>query len=322
MIRGRQNTGRPLKILMMADANYLAHVSRVLEIAKVLRDSGGVEVVIAGDGRFMKLPEAEGFPLDSVFTVPREKTLEYAKKAGLVSYSWWSDMITRSVESDLTCIRRNKPDLVVGDLRWSLSLSCRAMKVPYISITNAHWTQYFGCRIKGLDDHFTTNLFGRHMGGALLNQLKGVMLRYWALPFRALGKRLGVPEEGATNLYDFIEGDMTLLADIPEYGVTKDLPPRVRYVGPILWEANLPEPPWLETLDRDRSTLYFTMGSTGSSRFFDEAVRIFGDSGYQVLMTTGGLPQNITGPGEECRRTATSRSSPRDSPSWRRATWW
>jgi UDP:flavonoid glycosyltransferase YjiC (YdhE family) len=56
-----------------------------------------------------------------------------------------------------------------------------------------------------------------------------------------------------------------------------------------LWEADLPVPAWLGRLDPARPTVYFTMGSTGDTQFFHEAIRVFGDSEYQVLITTGGL---------------------------------
>src|SRR5262249_45511834 len=67
------------------------------------------------------------------------------------------------------------------------------------------------------------------------------------------------------------------------------MPENYRYIGPITWEADLPEPAWLQRLDPSRPTLYFTMGSTGDAQFFDEAIRVFGDTEYQILITTGGL---------------------------------
>ena len=285
---------------MVADANYLAHASRILEIAKVLRDHGRCDITIAGGGRFMRLFESEGFELDTVLVGPRDVVIELARKAGLVSYSWWSGFVNDAIRSDLECIERTKPDLVVGDLHWSLTPACQMRSIPYISITNAHWTKYYGCRVRALDDHFTTNLFGRRMGSFLLNRLKKYALFYWALPFRIHGRKNDIQTKKATSIYDIIEGDMTFLADIPEYGVTKGLPPRVKYVGPIPWEPDLPDPPWLSSLDPGRPTFYCTMGSTGSSKFFEEAVKIFGDSPYQVLITTGGLPLDVGRVPENC----------------------
>src|SRR5439155_7109040 len=96
-----------------------------------------------------------------------------------------------------------------------------------------------------------------------------------------------------SSLYDLIEGDVTLLADIPEYGTTVDRPDHVRYVGPIPWHAEIPPPAWLKRLDPERPTLYFTLGSTGDAQFFEEAVRVFGGTRYQVLITTGGISADL-----------------------------
>ena len=121
---------------------------------------------------------------------------------------------------------------------------------------------------------------------------------YYSLGYTKLRQRHHLPP--VHSIYDLIEGDMTLLADIPEYmATTPQMPDNYRYVGPILWRANLPVPSWLARLDRRRPTLYFTMGSTGDAQFFNEAIRVFGDTEYQVLITTGGLadlgrvPSNI-----------------------------
>lgn len=275
---------------MVTDANYLAHASRILEVAKVLRDHECCDIIIAGDGRFMRLFEAEGFALEHVLVGPREVVIELARKAGLVRYSWWSGFVNDAIQSDLECIERTRPDLVVGDLHWSLKPACQMTKTPYISITNAHWTKYYGCKVRALEDHFTTNLLGRRLGSVLLNRLKKYILFYWALPFRIHGKKNNIQTKQTTSIYDIIEGDLTFLADIPEYGVTRGLPGTVKYVGPILWEPDLPDPPWISSLDPDRPAFYCTMGSTGSSNFFEDTVKAFGDSRYQVMITSGGLP--------------------------------
>jgi UDP:flavonoid glycosyltransferase YjiC (YdhE family) len=73
--------------------------------------------------------------------------------------------------------------------------------------------------------------------------------------------------------------------------VRQGAPSTLRYVGPLLWDADIPLPSWYSGLERGRPTVYFTMGSTGDARFFEEAVRVFGGTGYQVLITTGGLAE-------------------------------
>ena len=191
------------------------------------------------------------------------------------------------MQSDIDVLTALRPDIVVGDLRMSLSTSARHMRLPYVSITNAAWTSRYGERIHVPEGHLSTKLLGHKLADALFPRVKDMLTWYWARGYDAVRKRLGLPP--LRSLYDLIEGDVTLLADVPEYFPITDSPLRYRYVGPIMWRAALPKPRWLGQLSQKRPTLYFTMGSTGDTRFFTEAVRVFGDTDYQVLITTGGL---------------------------------
>ncbi len=277
------------KILMMSDANFLAHVSRCLEIAKVLRRDHDYEVVFAGEGKFMDMPRRLGFETDTVYTVPGERTLELARRAGFVSYRWWNRVCNLSIESDLACIERQKPDAVLGDMHWSAGTAAERMGLPYISVTNAHWTNYSSAPIRGFNDHFVTRIVGKKRAAQVYPFLRDGVGRYWILPYLKYRKKHGMSIDGWRNILTLVEGDLTLVADIPEYGPLEDPPDSFRYVGPILWEPEMPDPPWLEKLDPERPVFYFTMGSSGYTRFFNQAIQVFGDTEYQVVITTGGL---------------------------------
>jgi len=106
-------------------------------------------------------------------------------------------------------------------------------------------------------------------------------------PLRKLYKQMGLPP--CKNILGAIAGDLNLLCDIPEYGPTKNLPPNFHYVGPIVWEPDSQPPEWLDQIRPEQPTLYFTMGSTGYPRFFQEAIDIFGNTKFQCIMTTGGM---------------------------------
>lgn len=274
---------------MLADANFLAHVSRCTEIGKVLRRDYGFEVVVAGDGKFMRLPRELGFGTDKVYTVAGERTLELARRAGLVNYGWWKNACLRSIESDVECIRRQKPDAVIGDMHWSARTACDVAGVPYISITNAHWTNYFGAEMRALEDHFLTHMLGRRLSRHCVPILRDWIGRYWVHPYVQYRKSHGMDLSRWKNILSLAEGDLTLMADIPEYGPTENKPSNYRYVGPVLWEPDIPLPAWYDHLDPERPVFYFTMGSTGYNRFFNQAMQIFGDTEYQIIITTGGL---------------------------------
>jgi MGT family glycosyltransferase len=279
---------RQKTVAIFADGGFLAHVTRSFEIGRVLQACFGHRVVFCGSGPYMHIPAEAGFEVRPVYTVDRDMTMKLAKRAGLCSLSWWRAECERSVKSDLEVLKSLKPDLVVGDMHWSLCTSARVAQIPYVAITNAAWTRYYAEPIEPPAGHFSTKIFGERLTRAMFPKIKNVLTWYYSLGYTELRKEYGLPP--VKSIYDLIEGDMTLLADVPEYmPTTEEMPSNYRYVGPIMWEADLPEPRWLDKLDPRRPTLYFTMGSTGDAQFFNEAIRVFGDTEYQVLITTGGL---------------------------------
>jgi MGT family glycosyltransferase len=275
-------------VALFADGGFLAHVTRAFEVGRTLARCFGHRVVFCGQGPYMHIPADAGFEVRPIYTVDREVTMALARRAGLCSLSWWTEQCERSVESDLEVIRALRPDAVVGDMHWSLCTSARICGVPYVAITNAAWTRHYAEPIEPPAGHFATRVLGERLSRALFPRIKDLLTWYYSLGYRRVREQSGLPP--VRSIYDLIEGDMTLLADVPEFmSTTSEMPASHRYVGPILWNASLPTPPWLAQLDRRRPTLYFTMGSTGDAQFFNEAIRVFGETEYQVLITTGGL---------------------------------
>jgi UDP:flavonoid glycosyltransferase YjiC (YdhE family) len=281
--------GRPPRILLFPDANFLAHVSRLLEIGKVLRDGHGATVAFAGEGAYLALARDEGFATFPCFTVPRERTLALARRAALMDPFWWRRVVLRSIRSDVEVIARERPDVVVGDMHWSLRAAAAECAVPYVSVVNAAWTNHLDHRMAALDGHLLTRLLGRRLATAVFPAFKEAALWFWAFPYKMWRLRHRGAGLAAGNLFDVVEGDRTLLADVPEFAPTRPLPAHARYVGPVLWQPRTAAPPWLPGLAPGRPTVYVTMGSTGDRRLFETALRAFAGTEYQLLMTTAGI---------------------------------
>ena len=279
---------------MFCDGGFLAHVTRTLEVGRALYHCFGHRIVFCCDGPYAHIARDAGFEVRPVFTVDREITMKLARRFGPCGLSWWRGACEESFESDLQAIDAIRPDAVVGDMRWSLATSARVAGVPYIAIANACWTSFFTERIQLPEGHFLANLVGGPLARAAFPTLARLMQSYYALGYTKIRRSYRLPR--LHTLYEAIEGDITLLADLPEFmPVRPDTPLSYRHTGPLLWDAKMALPPWFSKLQPGRPTIYFTMGSTGDSRFFAEAVRVFGDTEFQVLITTGGLAE-VPGP--------------------------
>jgi len=278
------------KILVMPDGNWLAHVSRPFELAKVLRAMGH-EVIFAGSGRYMRLLDQAGFAIVSTKIIDPGRLLECIRRGRVNPFEF--NELKEFVKEDLELFDRLKPDLALSDLRVSLSTSCQVAKIPLVTIMNASVTNYYAVKIRSVEHAKTGWLIKKILGRRLYtwlelpNHIKKVIVTIDSFPYRKLRKEMGLTP--CKNICDVIEGDLNLLTDIPEYAPTNNLPPNFHYIGPITWQSDIQSPSWLNNLSPDRPTLYFTMGSTGNPRFFQEAVKIFGKTEYQCIMTTCGM---------------------------------
>ena len=272
------------RIVVMPDGNWLSHTSRPFEIAKILRELGH-EIIFASDGEYMKLPDDAGFPVLPIVTIAPERVLACSRNGRANWYDY--DLIEACIAAELRLFDRLQPDLVLTDFRLPLSTSCELAGVPLAVVLNAAWTNHYSVRVKAPEHLAITQLLGKRLTNLIVPWVKDLIVTFDARPFNQYRRRNGL--EPRSNIWDIWRGDLNLMVDIPEYGPTENLPPNFHYIGPVVWEPDTAVPRWLAEIDPDRPTLYFSMGSTGYARFFEQAIEIFGNTEYQCLMTTAGM---------------------------------
>ncbi len=275
----------------MPEGDILAHMGRPIEIASALK-ALDYEVVLAGAGRYMRLATERGFPVVPATCLEKEKALACARSG---RGNFLDDQHLRQrVKEDRRIFKEVKPDLVLGDFRMSLTISCELDSIPLAMILNGTWTKSYAVRMKAPEHFLPTRILGPRIVNLFAPILKRTVLWWDAAPFRRYRRELGLPAR--TNLLDHWRGDLNLIADTPEFAPTTDLPHNYHYIGPIIWEPKIQAPAWLDDLDPGRPIVYFTMGSTGHARFFELAVELFGGGPYQGIMTTAGLARFDTLP--------------------------
>ncbi|MCB0651674.1 MAG: glycosyltransferase [Saprospiraceae bacterium] len=272
------------RILIMPDGNWLSHTSRALEIAKVLRETGH-EVIFAIDGPYTRLAQENGFEIITIQTIDPERILACSRDSRTNWYEY--DFIKTSVEAELKLFDELRPNLVLMDFRLTLSISCELANIPLAVILNTSWTNFYTVNHGAPESHGLSKIFDKSITDQYASLLRKKILERDNRPFNKFRKEVGLPPR--ENILDTWRGDLNLLADLPEYGPTENLPGHYKYIGPIVWEPEIELPDWYESLDPQKPTLYFSMGSTGFKRFFDQAVEIFKNSDYQCIMTTAGM---------------------------------
>jgi len=206
-------------------------------------------------------------------------------------------VLRRYVESDLEVIEAVRPDLIVGDLRWSLAVSAPLARVPLASLINAYWSPHLRRAGFPMPDHPIVAWLGEKLAARYFAKALPWFFRRFAAPLDHERERAGLPPLG--GLLDILTfGDFTLYADPPELFDMVALPARHRFLGPILWSAPgaLPEG-WGK--ESTQVPVYVTLGSSGAARCLPSVLRGLARLPVDALLATAGksvpgpLPDNV-----------------------------
>ena len=252
-----------MKILCIPYTYTLSHISRPLIIATELKKRGH-EVIFAGDSPHDHFIKEAGFEVLSAYQLPPNVLFERIRQGKLQFIQ--GNELKQMITADRDLIYAVKPDLLLTDGRFSAPLSAGIDKTKHAAIVNVSSTEYralpyipffdwlpdplkqkLGLK-KALD---RINLF---MEMAVFDNANTV--------FKRLNKEYALGNKvTATNC--LAGNDLTLLADIPEYFPTRNLPDNYQYIGPLTWKSSLPEPSWwppekkirLRTIMRSKQSL-------------------------------------------------------------------
>ena len=265
------------RFLLVPSAVGRAHVTRLLLVARALRRQGA-EVAFAFDADDPLL-EREGF---TVFRVPDVTVRDFSAN---VYAEYTPSFVEECVEAELKAIDAFRPDVVVADLRPTAAISARVARLPYVSVVNAALTKAFD-PVELMIPKERSGL--RHRAASIPSRgIQTLQKRALGTPFRKAARKYGVGDLG--SLFDFLDGDLTLVADLREFFPVDDLPANHRYVGPLIWEpADSELPAHLAEPGPARALVYATTGNTGHERLVELVLEGFANEpSSEVVVTTG-----------------------------------
>jgi UDP:flavonoid glycosyltransferase YjiC (YdhE family) len=273
------------RILFVSEAITLAQMVRLVTLARGL-PGDGYEVHFASSqfpGYVFDGLQAQSWPLWGL--TPKTAMARVASGNRLYSRR----VLRRYIESDLHVLRAVSPDLVVGDLRWSLAVSAPLCGVPLASLINAYWSPFAKRDGFPLPDHPMVRLLGEKMAAKYFPRALPWVFAHFAAPLNAERRRVGLPEIGSL-LEVLTFGDHVLYADPPELVAMTSKPGNHHFLGPIVWSATGPLPSDWGTR-ADRVPIYVTLGSSGSARCLPILVDALASMPVDVLLATAGRDQ-------------------------------
>jgi UDP:flavonoid glycosyltransferase YjiC (YdhE family) len=280
-----------MRILFVAEAVTLAQVVRLAALARGL-DPARHEVHFASaafDELVFRDLAVRRWPIRSL----SPETVARAVARGARIYG--GRTLARYLEDDQRVLAEVRPDLVVGDLRWSLAVAAPKAGIPYAALINAYWSPYAVRDGFPLPDHPIVKLLGLEMAERHFPRAMPAVFSHFARPLNRLRRRHGLAPIG--SLPDVLAyGDYTLYPDVPELVPTSGAPSSHVYLGPVSWSPDLPLPPWWSKLDPKRPTAYVTLGSSGRAQALSAVLDGLAAEKIQILLSTAGRPVPATLP--------------------------
>lgn len=279
-----------MKTIIFAVAGYnLAETGRHIEIARACRDSFNILFLSYG-GNFENLIEDEGFALKKMVPRLTEKQLRHVRKAlsgetlNTVGYFTADEMRPR-VENEIELFKEIKPACVLTGWCQSILVSTRAAGVPLVNVLHStSITEYYQAGLQTIPDRrdfpflrwfFSEEKLNRRISNLVLK------LKLPAKPFNILARQYGLKE--FNNIIEVLEGDYTLLADIPEWVGFTEIRPNLFYIGPLPFKLNKEIPKEIHEMPKDKPIVYFAMGSSGKTKLIAEIIEGFRDKNYYII---------------------------------------
>jgi len=279
-----------MKTLIFAVAGYnLAETGRHIEIARACRNQFKILFISYG-GKYESLIEEEGFTFKKMEPRLTEKQLQHVRKAlsgetlNTVGYFTAEEMEPR-IKNEMQLFQEIKPACVLTGWCQSILISTRAAQVPFVNVLHStSVTEYYRAGLQSWPDRsdffflrwfFSEEKLNRWVSNLVLK------MKSPAKSFNTLARKFGLKQ--FNNFIEVLEGDHTLLADIPEWVGFSEIRPNLHYIGPLPFKLDGQVPKEIIEMPKDKPIVYFAMGSSGKPKLIAEIIEGFKDKPYYVI---------------------------------------
>lgn len=289
-----------MKTIIFAVAGYnLAETGRHIEIAKACKKFFNV-IFISYGGQFENLIEQEGFVLKRMEPRLTEKQLHHVRRAlsgetiNTVGYFSAEEMAPR-VENEIKLFKEENPVCVLTGWCQSVFISTRAANVPLIDVLHStSVTEYYEAGLQSWPDRRNFSWLRKIISEEKLNRLASNLVLKMKMPaksFNILAKQYGLKE--FNNFIEVLEGDYTLLADIPQWVGLEKVRSNLHYIGPLPYKSKSEIPEEIISMPKDKPIIFFAMGSSGKPELIAEIIEGFKNKPYRVIAPVNDHIKNL-----------------------------
>lgn len=285
------------RVLFVSENVTLAQVVRLVTLARAL-EQDGVEVHFASAGFPELVFGATRFIRHELETLPAARA-DQALRAGRRLYE--KSTLAAYIRAEIALIERVRPDLVMGDFRWSMPSSAELCGVPSAVLINAYWSPYAVERRFPVPDHPIVRLLGEALTEQYFPTALPRVFQHFADPLNAARRQFGLRPVGSL-LEVLTHADHTLYADDPWLTPVRGAPASHQFIGPVLWQPDVSGVPEVDALPEqtgERPLIYVTLGSSGAAELLPMIVGVLAQLPVTAILATAeraqlvGLPPNV-----------------------------
>jgi UDP:flavonoid glycosyltransferase YjiC (YdhE family)/uncharacterized protein (DUF2141 family) len=271
------------RILFVAESVTLAQVVRLVSLARSL-DERAYDVHFACASFPDFIFGGTTFARHALHSIGSDR-IEAALRSGRRLYD--KRTLRRYVRDDLALFDVVKPDVVIGDFRWSLPVSAPLWGVPHVALANAYWSPHSTRRDFPMPDHPIVKLLGEERAAPHFPKALPYVFAHFARPVNALRKAYRLPPIGSLP-HVLTYGDYVLYADTPLLAPTSGAPEHHAYLGPVAWSPAGPAPHFGDFPSSERPLVYVTLGSSGNVAALPIVVEALGTLPLTAIVATAG----------------------------------
>lgn len=274
------------RILFVGNGVTLAHIGRPLVLANAA-DTTRYQIHFACDTRYRRWLGKFDSSWKKIHTQSSDDFIA-ALARGDPPYS--CDSLCKDTEEDLDLLDDIRPDLVIADFRLSMRIATTLRQVPYVTITNTHWSPIFSgrYRLPDLIHAWPSRMIGSRNLARIGEIFLPAILRRFVQPMNRARRRFGLPPIANRIQHVYAGADHFIYAESEEFSPFPDLPLNHYFAGGLVWDPPLELPSWWLALPTHRPIVYVGMGSSGDASVIPSILSGLQDLPVTIIVSTAG----------------------------------
>jgi UDP:flavonoid glycosyltransferase YjiC (YdhE family) len=273
------------KVIFFSHAVTMAHFTRPLKWIECL-DTNKYDIYIATHPDFKKYLPSTGVTFINLSCIDAKKFAEIVGQAQPIY-----DKVTfeNHVQEDLGILDRIQPDVVIGDFRHSLSVSCRLRKIKYINITNAYWSPHIAIKFP-LPEASIVRTLGLGLAKLVISPFLKIALKinFFKMAF-IVRKSLKTANLSFRDYRQVItDGDLTVYCDSPGLVPLKKQSQHELFVGPLVWSMSTTLPTWWSSINSDKKNIFLSLGSSGNAEMLPLILKALSKVDAEIVVALAG----------------------------------